>query len=160
MSLHKRPPIFVLADELLVTIFKVCVDTGQSPTTLSHVCRLWRQVAFDASSLWITVDLSNIRRAQHHLNLARNQEIQVEWLYRRQALPTIQKYDWIWNHAARFSRLSLVVPVPALVDIMGKIHETLTQLEELDISCTIYTGIPQNIPFLLCSPYLRTLSLK
>ena len=160
MSLHAKPPIFRLADELLVAIFRFYVDIGQSPTVLTHVCRLWRQVASGDSRLWNVIDLDCIQRAKHHLHLARNQKLHVKWLVQRQFLPTMQKYDWIWKHTARFSHLSLVVSAPTLEDIMGETQEYLAQLEELTISVTFRISPTRHCPFLLRSPYLRSLSLS
>ena len=65
--------------EVHVRIFQLCVHQNHSPISLSHVCQLWRELAFATSSLWniIYYDGRFIQRARHHLSLARKQPLTI-----------------------------------------------------------------------------------
>ncbi|KAJ7148926.1 hypothetical protein C8R43DRAFT_1007669 [Mycena crocata] len=67
LTLHGRSSIDRLPNELLSTIFisaieQHCHDESNpfttSPTTISHICRRWRQVALSTGSLWTNIVLT------------------------------------------------------------------------------------------------------
>ena len=73
MSLHVIPisPIQQLTDDVLWHIFEYAAtsDALRGPTTISHVCRLWRLLALDSPFIWssITIRLNTATISQNHL---------------------------------------------------------------------------------------------
>ncbi|KAL1663427.1 hypothetical protein GGG16DRAFT_19395, partial [Schizophyllum commune] len=58
-------PVHMLPPEFLVLVFRYCTADQVTPLhylygygALSHVCRRWRIVAFDAPKLWTHIDAS------------------------------------------------------------------------------------------------------
>ncbi|KAJ7277184.1 hypothetical protein C8J57DRAFT_183448 [Mycena rebaudengoi] len=57
-SLH---PILTLAPELTAEIFMYCVEydsapvSNEAPLSVSHVCRLWRDISLSCPSLWTSL---------------------------------------------------------------------------------------------------------
>ena len=158
MSREPEPQAFsdggLLPNELLICIFHECVDQDHSPVVISHVCRLWRQLAHSNSSLWKMIDLDFLEQAKHHLAHSQQQPLIVSW----QDSPPEQNPDdlqWIFSQASRFSQLSLVFCSSATHTIFQQIKHELSQLRALDMtnSSVWHHGIPG------CMTRLRDLSL-
>ncbi|KAI0087008.1 hypothetical protein BDY19DRAFT_321687 [Irpex rosettiformis] len=153
---HDADTMFSLPDELLIRIFHEFVDEDHSPVLLSHICQLWRHLVFQTSSLWSIINLRSVRRAKHHLALAQDHPLVVTWLYTRQAHPVLERYEWIFSHAPRFIQLGLVLPGPTIVELLDRLGDELSQLQNLTIA-----GHSFWFPCTLGSmPNLRILSLS
>lgn len=148
--------MYEIPNELLLRIFHNYVDEEHSPVLLSHVCQLWRQLVLSTNSLWNIINLHSVRRAKHHLALARNQPLIVTWLYTRQAHPSLEDYEWIFSQASRFLTLGVVLPGPAIIELFSRLGNKLSQLQDLTVAGRHF--------FLSCKfgfmPSLRELSLS
>ncbi|KAJ7184794.1 hypothetical protein C8R46DRAFT_466736 [Mycena filopes] len=115
LILRGRSAIDRLPDELLSTIFLFAIerhhDETISPTTLSHICHRWRQVALSAGSLWTSVVLTFPTSTEQ---LART----LTWLSRSKTYPLdilldFRDPDWDWEdeetHGFRLADMEAVL---------------------------------------------------
>lgn len=126
-------PVFRLPNELLVKIFRSFVDEKYKPVALTHVCRLWREVAHETKSLWSIVDLACSEEAKHHLHLARDANLHVVWFDRHQGISKLDNYGWIWSCASRFSILYLVIPARIVTHVFACMGTSMPELLELTV---------------------------
>lgn len=151
--------VFALPNELLLRIFRVFVDTSMdgSPVVLTHVCTLWRHLILGTSSLWKYIDLRSIRRAKHHLALAHGRALDITWMYTRQALPQLERYEWIFSQASRFRTLGLVMSGPSGRPLLCRLGNELSQLQQLLVIATDFGEYPYKLASM---PSLRSLTLS
>ena len=166
------PAIFMLPNEVLVRIFQLCVDEDHGPISLSHVCQLWRELAFATSSLWniIYLDSRFIQRARHHLSLARRQpltiissEVDTRW-----SRPLLGEYEQIVASAAGTSllaHLNLNLHASILAPIFTRLNHSLSQplsqpllqLQDLTLDGQHFWDMSCDLGYM---PRLRHLSLS
>lgn len=130
-----EPPVFGLPNEVLMKIFLHFVDDKYMPLTLTHVCRLWRELAHHIHGLWRTIDLHSLQQAKQFVALAPNAHLRVSWddVYTR-ARTCREKYNWLWVHANRFSHVSLtVIPSNMITYIFARMGSDLLELLDLTI---------------------------
>ncbi|THH28918.1 hypothetical protein EUX98_g5271 [Antrodiella citrinella] len=80
--LNQCLPVHILPNEVLLKIFLEVVQM-RSPSHpwfyLTHVCRRWRNIAQQASSLWTKVNLSHAGLINAYLEHSRNRPLLVKW---------------------------------------------------------------------------------
>ncbi|KAJ7018643.1 hypothetical protein C8F04DRAFT_1327022 [Mycena alexandri] len=131
-------PVLTLPPEIVSEIFvfflpvypKRAAHTGLlSPTTLSQICRPWRQIAFSTPQLWRTFkvvllardskqsDQADHVRMEAALRRSRSCPLSLELRYYRLETPPL--FEIIMAHRARWQHLRLFVPVAKLAAIEG-----------------------------------------
>lgn len=101
---------------------------GRSPMLLTHVCRLWRQVALSSGRLWRNIILSPPERAKHHMKLSQGCLLRVAWFKWTYRIKTPPDFSWIQPYSPRFEELLLVHQpdsIAAVLDSLGPLPQLL-----------------------------------
>ena len=88
--LNQTVPIHSLPNEILLHIFTDVVAESPIPYLwyhMTHVCRLWRDLALQSSELWTGVSLHNLDYASACIKRSGNRPIQLGWHPQRHTLP-------------------------------------------------------------------------
>ncbi|PSR78188.1 hypothetical protein PHLCEN_2v7520 [Hermanssonia centrifuga] len=100
----------------------------RSPMLLTHVCRLWRQVALSSGRLWRNIILSPPERAKHHMKLSQGCLLRVAWFKWTYKIKTPPDFSWIQPYSPRFEELLLVHQpdsIAAVLDSLGPLPQLL-----------------------------------
>ncbi|KAK6978040.1 F-box domain-containing protein [Favolaschia claudopus] len=166
-----RYPVLTLPNEITSEIFLHFVPaypiapplTGLlSPVLLSHICRLWREVAQSTVALWQTIDFTwdgSTRPSEEEMT-----SIVTLWLEQSQAAPISVKATYedpsipiptaLLRHSARYERLSLTVED---AEQLSGFNAPMPLLHTLSLKFSDHRFNPdifQNVPL------LRTLELE
>ncbi|KAK7052180.1 F-box domain-containing protein [Favolaschia claudopus] len=162
-------PVLTLPNEILSEVFIHFLPTypepppflgNLSPTTLTHICHQWREIALTTPALWRAIDLRDFT-AELAASLA------PLWLERSGCLPLsirtpdseVYYYDdfpsifgVLIPHRARWQQLDLRLDDPKHLEVLDGPLPLLRTL-------SVYLGHRRDNPLLLQTPLLRTVVL-
>nr|GAT57048.1 predicted protein [Mycena chlorophos] len=160
-------PVLTLPAEIVAQIFMHYLPAypnrpplrgNGSPTRLSHICQLWREIAIATPQLWRAISFSvsnpdlveSFLKRSHLLPISIN--IDIDLGYDMTVAPLLLEYSGRWEYAA--VRLDSVPP-----ELAGqKIHLPLaSHLEVQDFSGE---DSPEDKTLIFAAPQLRTLSCR
>ncbi|KAL5483303.1 hypothetical protein ACEPAI_8533 [Sanghuangporus weigelae] len=152
---------FFSIPELLSAVFEYCLPEDDLPTDnpsipprlLTHVCRLWREVAFATPRLWARLDLVCFPRVPCRMVADRHSTILSDWFMRSGNCPTslVLRYFGssasdirnisrilaaIIPHSHRWKDLILTAPMPCLRPILQLLGHATPALETCRITIT------------------------
>ncbi|KAL5532086.1 hypothetical protein ACEPAF_5650 [Sanghuangporus sanghuang] len=152
---------FFSISELLSMVFEYCLPEDDLPTDnlsvpprlLTHVCRLWREVAFATPHLWARLDLVCFPGAPCRMVADRHSSILSDWFMRSGNCPTslVLRYFGssasdvrnisrilaaIIPHSHRWRDLILTAPMPCLRPILQLLGHATPALETCRITIT------------------------
>ena len=123
-------PINRIPHEVLLLIPGCCDknDMNQDLTTLTHICRGWRDVFTSCSSLWTRLDFMNVSKTRTYIQRSQSSplEIRLKQGYLDDA------FSLVTPHLRRLK--SLTICVDALPDVLRHFHRQAPLLEELNIT--------------------------
>ncbi|KAJ3536834.1 hypothetical protein NM688_g6783 [Phlebia brevispora] len=154
-----------LSDDLLEAIFITCVHGAEvSPVTLTHVCRLWRDVGHRSARLWTDIDLASPEKAKHFFELSQSAPLRVVWFNRSYGVVTTSTRDWIWPHANRFLELELISPSKVVDHIVTRMGDNLKVLLSWTIiaeDASQILRVPIHLRLIMpCLRYLQLLNIQ
>ncbi|KAL5521300.1 hypothetical protein ACEPAG_9223 [Sanghuangporus baumii] len=145
--------------ELLSMVFEYCLpeddlptdNPSVSPRLLTHVCRLWREVAFATPRLWARLDLACFPSVPCRMVADRHSSILSDWFMRSGSCPTslVLRYfgssagdvrniskilSVITPHSHRWKDLILTAPMPCLRPILQLLGHATPALETCRIT--------------------------
>jgi len=138
-------PISRLPPEILSNIFMLCVTDNDghftvtpyrwSWITISHICRHWRNVALECSSLWCHLDFSKPDWIPEMLNRSKvaplSVKIRNEHYFSKKSLDALNA---AFQHMYRIKELDLCVPAGDFEDMLCDITQAAPCIHTLSVS--------------------------
>lgn len=155
-----QPPINKLSYDELNIIFSIYThELRGDPINLTHVCRVWRDIARNSGAFWTEINLQAPARARHNLELSQTSPLNVMWFnhnYTPGVYRSVEDVDvaWVWPHAPHFAKFILLHSQHIVDSVFKTLPQNLPELVELVVLCQSVradintTRIGQSMPFL------------
>lgn len=169
--IHKLP------EESLSHIFRFVVEDTENPNgrflygpnktppcfTLSHVCKLWREVCLSNSTLWTKIDCSSTNFTRELLARSKEAPLIVEDTRNLYTDKNAVRVNLALPHISRIRELCLKHKIKKLSDLFSRLATPAPLLERLSVENATYEEVLEGFTeatFAGVAPKLRFLSFQ